>query len=48
MELLNYYKDRIDDLLVIHDDLDYLPVSCGLNKAEAPAAIMESKISSPI
>ena len=22
MELLNYYKDRIDDLLVIHDDLD--------------------------
>ena len=25
IELLNYYKDRIDDLLVIHDDLD-LPV----------------------
>ena len=25
MELLNYYKDRIDDLLVIHDDLDLPP-----------------------
>lgn len=25
MELLNYYADRIDDLLVIHDDLDLLP-----------------------
>ena len=25
MELLNYYNDRIDDLLVIHDDLDLPP-----------------------
>ena len=25
MELLNYYKDKIDDLLVIHDDLDLPP-----------------------
>ena len=25
VELLNYYKDRIDDLLVIHDDLDLPP-----------------------
>ena len=25
MELLNYYKDRVDDLLVIHDDLDLPP-----------------------
>ncbi len=25
MELLNYYSDRIDDLLVIHDDLDLPP-----------------------
>lgn len=24
-ELLNYYKDRIDDILVIHDDLDLPP-----------------------
>lgn len=22
MELLNYYKDKIDDILIIHDDLD--------------------------
>ena len=25
MELLHYYNDRIDDLLVIHDDLDLPP-----------------------
>ena len=25
IELLHYYKDRIDDLLVIHDDLDLPP-----------------------
>ena len=25
IELLNYYKDKIDDLLVIHDDLDLPP-----------------------
>lgn len=25
MELLNYYNDRIDDILVIHDDLDLPP-----------------------
>lgn len=25
IELLNYYADRIDDLLIIHDDLDLLP-----------------------
>ena len=25
MELLNYYNDRIDELLVIHDDLDLPP-----------------------
>ncbi len=25
MELLHYYNDRIDDILVIHDDLDLPP-----------------------
>ena len=25
MELLNYYQDQIEDLIIIHDDLDLPP-----------------------